>query len=118
MKFCDLCNNLLYISVSEEKDLNYYCKNCNNTITIKKEEGSVCVIDDNKIDDFTKYSQYINKNLKYDPTLPRVNNIVCVNSECTKKTEEDNSVIYIKYDHINMKYIYHCCYCEHFWRNI
>jgi hypothetical protein len=26
-------------------------------------------------------------------------------------------VIYIKYDFINMKYLYHCCHCEHFWKN-
>ena len=118
MKFCELCNNLLYISVSENKDLTYYCKNCNNSTVIKKEEGSVCVIDDNKIDDFTKYSQYINKNIKHDATLPRVNNIVCVNASCTRKIDRANEVVYVKYDHINMRYLYYCCHCEHFWRNV
>ena len=117
MEFCELCSNLLYIGVADNKDLNYYCKTCNHIKVIKKEEGSVCVIDDNKIDDFTKYSQFLNKYLKHDPTLPRVNNITCVNEKCSKKPDETNSVIYIKYDNNNMKYLYHCCYCEHFWKN-
>ena len=116
MKFCDYCENMMYISVNAEKNLLYYCKNCDNKIEVSKDQGSVCVIDDNKIDDITKYNQYLNKNIKYDPTLPRVNNIKCINSECNKKGDQENEVIYIKYDFINMKYLYFCCHCEHFWK--
>ena len=114
MKFCEFCDNMLYVKVTPEKDLLYYCKNCDNEVTQKKENGSICVIDDNKIDDVTKYSQYINKNIKHDPTLPRVNNIKCTNPSCNKQGE--NEVIYLKYDFVNMKYLYYCCHCEHFWK--
>ncbi len=116
MKFCSLCDDMMYVAITPEKDLLYYCKNCDNKIVQKKEEGSVCVIDDNKIDDVTKYSQYMNKYIKYDATLPRVNNIQCVNEKCTKTPSHDNEVIYIKYDFVNMKYLYFCCHCEHFWK--
>lgn len=116
MKFCEYCENMLYVTVTPDKDLVYYCKNCDNKIIEKKENGSICVIDDNKIDDVTKYAQYINKNIKYDPTLPHVNNIKCTNPKCTKPSKDENEVIYIKYDFINMKYMYYCCYCEQFWK--
>lgn len=114
MKFCDNCDNMLYVSITEDKKLLYYCKSCG----FKKENknnGSYCIIDDNKVNDHTKYSQYINKYLKYDPCLPRVNNIECPNEHCTKESDKQNEVIYVKYDHINMKYIYNCCHCDHFW---
>ena len=117
MKFCPCCNNFLYVDLSENKDLIYYCKSCSHKTVQKKEEGSICVIEDNKIDDVTRYSQYLNKNIKHDPTLPHVNNIKCPNSSCTKKPDQDNDVIYVKYDFVNMLYMYHCVYCEQFWRN-
>ena len=113
MRFCEYCHNFLYIDLDEKKNLLYYCKNCNNQIIEKRENGSICVIDDNKVDDVTKYSQYINKYLKHDPSLPRVNNIKCTNPECTKPGDKENEIIYVKYDFTNMKYIYSCVYCDH-----
>jgi DNA-directed RNA polymerase subunit M/transcription elongation factor TFIIS len=115
MRFCNFCNNMFYVNIDENKDLVYYCKHCNNKDVVSKDAGSVCVIDDNKITDPIKYSQYINKYLKHDRTLPRVNNIVCPNAACSKAGSAEDEVIYIKYDALNLKYIYHCCHCEHFW---
>lgn len=117
MNFCDYCNNMLYVDSDENKHLIHYCKTCG----FKKSQGagtkSVCITEDNKINDFTKYSQYINPYLKYDPCLPRVNNIKCTNISCTKPSTKDNEVIYIKYDATHMKYLYNCCDCNHFWTN-
>ena len=115
MKFCDKCNNYLYVDLDNDRNLLRYCKNCSHTIVEKKEGGSILVIDDNKIDDITRYSQFLNKNIKHDPTLPRVNNIECTNPECNKSS--DNEVIYVKYDHVDMKYLYYCCKCEQYFRN-
>jgi hypothetical protein len=107
---------MLYVSVNESKQLVHYCKACNNQ-EIHQEKESYLVINDNKIDDITKYSQYVNKYLKHDPTLPRVNNISCPNENCTKQETDENEVIYIKYDAVNMKYLYHCCHCSQFWKS-
>jgi hypothetical protein len=117
MRFCEHCNNFLYIDLDEDKNLLYYCKNCSHKVVEKKENGSICVIDDNKIDDVTRYSQYLNKYIKHDPTLPHVNNIKCTNAKCTKKKEQEDEVIYVKYDFVNMLYMYTCVYCDHCWRN-
>jgi len=117
MKFCEFCENMLYVSTTPEKNLLYYCKNCDTKVEEKKDNGSILVIDDNKIDDVTKYSQYISKYINHDPTLPRVNNIKCTNKNCIKEHDKDNEVIYLKYDFINMKYLYYCTYCNYFWKS-
>jgi len=116
VKFCTICNNLYFIKVNETKDMVYHCKACGNEEVQPKENGSILIMDDNKVDDSTKYSQYMNKYLKYDPTLPRVNNIVCTNPNCTRKSDHPNEVIYLKYDFVNMKFMYHCIHCSHWWR--
>jgi DNA-directed RNA polymerase subunit M/transcription elongation factor TFIIS len=115
MKFCDHCENMMYVNVNPEKKLVHLCKTCNNQ-EIHETNNSLLIINTNKIDDEIKYSQYINKYLKYDPTLPRVNNIACPNTKCTKNADENNEVIYIKYNTNDMKYLYHCCYCNEFWK--
>lgn len=120
MKFCEVCDNLLYIKDIEIKDaeddetneLTLYCKNCNFTTT----QADPIVID-SQFNNESKYKQYLTPNIKYDPTLPRVNNITCKNSSCTKSAEQNNEVIYLKYDAKNMNYIYFCVHCEHFWQN-
>lgn len=117
MKFCDYCNNMLYVNIDDRKHLLYYCKSCGYKNSEGEGTKSVCITEDNKINDFTKYSQYINPYLKHDPCLPRVNNITCPNETCSKPPSKDNEVIYIKYDAHNMKYIYNCCDCNHFWTN-
>lgn len=116
MRFCNTCNNMFYVRVNDTKDLEYYCKFCNNSVVEPKTNGSILVIDDNTVDDDIRYKQFVNKNIIHDPTLPRVNNIQCPNENCTKHKDEDNEVIYLKYDFSNMKYLYFCCKCNHFWR--
>ena len=115
MKFCNLCHNFAYIKLDDDNHLQYHCKNCDNIIQ-NTETNSVCITENNFTSDEANYKQYINKYLKHDPTLPRVNNIQCVNPKCTKKDDEENEVIFVKYDFIHMKYMYHCTYCDHFWK--
>ena len=54
-----------------------------------------------------------------DPTLPRLKNLKCINSECiTNQNDEINSdIIYIKYNHENLKYLYICTKCKTSWKN-
>lgn len=122
MHFCPKCDNMLYISVNFEPDspeanrLVYYCRNCghkDNTIG----EKNFCVSHMQLKKTEQKFSHLVNKYTKYDPTLPRVTNIACPNSECPSNTDKavGKDVIYMRYDDDNMLYVYICRHCDHTW---
>lgn len=114
MKFCNICDNMLYLKVVQSSQLEYYCKNCNFTMLESAEGSSVCISQKHLMNDKSSYNSFLNPNIKYDMTLPRVNNIKC--PECKDSKDKESEVIYIKYDAENMKYLYYCCKCEHFWK--
>lgn len=115
MDFCKLCDNMLYIKIDEDK-LKNYCKNCNFSEDVESNESKI-IIENNYEKDENIIDDSLNTNIKYDPTLPRVNNIKCINKNCTKDKDSDNEVIFIKYDKVNMKYKYFCVHCDYFWNN-
>ena len=115
MKFCENCNNMMYIKV-DDTDFKYYCKNCNFTIN-EDSHVSKCIMHTNLEENISNYKQFVTPYIKYDKTLPRVNNIICPNPSCSKEKDKDNMVVYIKYNNLKMLYLYYCCHCEHFWRS-
>ena len=45
-----------------------------------------------------EFSHIINKYTKLDPTLPRINNVLCPNADCaTNKDDSPREIIYIRY---------------------
>ena len=134
MEFCKHCDNMLYITVTEEDQMKLYCKNCNYS-SIEADDDATnrhvtshkyspaddttysqkCISSVNYNIDTSSYRQYMTPLIKYDMTLPRVNNIDCPKG-CKTKDGGHSEVIYIKYDHQNMKYLYFCCECEEFWK--
>lgn len=124
MKFCDVCDNMMYLSLDEEDRLRYLCKNCHYALDATeggsdpdRRQQPTCILGKEYVDDDTKVQQYANPNIKYDATLPRVNAIPCINPACSKPADADNEVIYVKYDRENMRFLYYCCFCETFWRS-
>lgn len=122
MHFCDKCNNMYYLKLSDDDSnkLIYYCRNCGNEDDILTKEN-ICVLDTTVRETEQRYSQSINEFTKFDPTLPRINTIRCPNSECPsniddESSENDREVIYIRYDDTNMKYIYMCAKCNTIWK--
>jgi len=115
MEFCTVCNNMLYFKVSDQTTLVKYCKNCNFSTEDKCDGKAVVLIDNYMGANEQYYEQYKSKYIEFDSTLPRVNNIPCDNKDCSNKDPEKNEVIYIKYDHKNMKYLYYCTHCKSFW---
>jgi DNA-directed RNA polymerase subunit M/transcription elongation factor TFIIS len=114
MHFCSQCQNMYYISIDpdNENNLVYYCRNCGNKDnTINTNNVSVLKVQLKKSEQ--DFSHIINKYTKLDPTLPRVNNILCPNPECKSEHRE---IIYIRYDDLNMKYIYLCSNCDTLWK--
>jgi hypothetical protein len=181
MHFCAKCDNMYYIRIgaaSAEGDdggtaqaapqqdaasLYHYCRNCGHEAKIEK---TICVSKLQLKHSAQSYSNVINKYTKLDPTLPRIHNIKCPNSQCksnpsvvsaaaikmkprgglmnddeedayedlgvdvdvdvdvgasagefafTAREIEPREVIYIRYDEVNMKYVYMCTVCDTVW---
>lgn len=86
MNFCPTCEFMLFtkIDTSSKKILNY-CKNCNwSGDYIKEDDGDnkICIYKKNYDNDFMSNSIHSNPFIVYDNTLPRINNIKCINDNC------------------------------------
>lgn len=118
MRFCSQCQNMYYISIDPDdtNKLMYYCRNCGNKDTnLSNENVIITKVQVKKSQQ--EFSHIINKYTKYDPTLPRINNILCPNADCaTNKDDTPREIIYIRYDDQNMKYIYLCSTCDIVWK--
>jgi DNA-directed RNA polymerase subunit M/transcription elongation factor TFIIS len=118
MHFCTVCQNMYYIRIDETNpnSLVYYCRNCGNedsTITVENVTVSKLKVEGSE----HNFSHIINKYTKLDPTLPRINKILCPNQDCdTNKHDTPREIIYIRYDDVNMKYIYLCSTCDTVWK--
>ena len=118
MHFCSICQNMYYTSVdpNDSNKLIYYCRNCGNTDNnISSSNVSVFKMQLKKSEQ--EFSHMINPYTKLDPTLPRVNKVLCPNAECATNTkDEPREIIYIRYDTVNMKYAYLCATCDTVWK--
>ena len=115
MNFCSECDNMYYYKLQSENSnsLVYYCRNCGHE---KEPEEANIFVSKIKTNNKKKHTQFINEFTKYDPTLPRVNTIPCVNEACEfHKTKTNREIIYIRYDDSNMNYVYLCPKCDTTW---
>ena len=123
MHFCEKCNNMYYLKIDNDdsNQLIYYCRNCGNEDKILNKEN-ICVLETTVRETEERQTQTINEYTKYDPTLPRISTIRCPNDECPSNLDEadpkkeEREVIYIRYDDVNMKYIYMCAKCNTIWK--
>ena len=118
MKFCSICENMLYTKLSGEKEdeLLYYCRNCN--INEPYDANDLCVSKINFKRSQQKYQNSVNEYTKLDPTLPRTNAIKCPNLECSSNHETGKrEIVMIRYDEIQLKYVYLCASCDTTWKN-
>ena len=111
MEFCEICENMYYLTTKEE-DLVYQCKKCGN-----EKPASSSVVSSISFSKREQYTSIINKYTKLDPTLPRINTILCPNVDCETNTKnKEREIIYIRYDDTNMKYVYLCSSCDTVWK--
>ena len=118
MHFCSNCSNMYYIRINSDdpNKLVYYCRNCGNEDKLLAIEN-VCVSKTQIKKNEQSFNHMINKYTKFDPTLPRINTILCPNPDCfTNKNGAEREIIYIRYDDTNMKYIYLCSLCDTVWK--
>jgi DNA-directed RNA polymerase subunit M/transcription elongation factor TFIIS len=138
MKFCTECNNMYYIKINgeDQNSLIYYCRFCGHEDDEPAETGIVVLRTDYKKTE-QQFSHMINRYIKYDNTLPRINNVKCPNESCKKHESGESSsassasatassssasatntsnIIYLRYDDNNMKYLYICEDCDTTWK--
>jgi len=122
MKFCNECDNMYYISISDddENKLSYYCRVCGNKERNVMEE--TCVLSTNNTTGEQIYNYSINEFTKYDPTLPRIYNMDCPNEKCktniltTSGKKKPAEIVFMRYDDNNLKYTYICVECDCVWK--
>ena len=121
MRFCSVCENMYYIRISENNaaDLIYYCRQCGHEDSSFTSD-SICVSKTQLQKSEQTFHHIINKYTKLDPTLPRINNVLCPNPDCLtnspiEKERAEREIIYIRYDNTNMKYVYLCSTCDTVW---
>jgi hypothetical protein len=122
MHFCTICGNMYYmrLDATNLNKLIYYCRNCNHE-SETHDASNICVSKTQIKQTQQNFTHITNKYTKLDPTLPRINTVVCPNDDCpTNKSEnpDPREIIYIRYDDVNMKYIYLCSndLCNHQWK--
>jgi DNA-directed RNA polymerase subunit M/transcription elongation factor TFIIS len=125
--FCPKCKYYLYLdqvdvksedesSKKLEKTLRRICRNCG--YQHQDQQGGLILEIDLKEKTSEGYKILMNEFTKNDPTLPHVNTIKCPNPGCETNTSgKEKDVIYIKYDAVNMKFLYICNVCDAQWRS-
>ena len=116
VSFCNKCENMLYLYHNDDiNELYYCCKSCGNKEKVEEKKHLIYTDDQEKLD----RSVIINNNpyITHDITLPTISgnsNIKCNNELCEA---EETDIKYIKYDEVNMKYLYICNHCGYKWKN-
>ena len=106
------------IRIDEEggNKLVYYCSNCGNE-DMTYDNSNICVSKVYLKSNEQDFHFNINEYTKFDPTLPRIENILCPNPTCpTNKEGAPREIIYIRYDDTNMRYLYLCSTCDTKWK--
>jgi len=116
LKFCAVCDNYLYMQVdAESQELTRLCRKCG----YKEQDTTGGLVMEMMIqeDSAEGYKVLLNEFTRKDPRLPHIRkNITCPNLVCdSNKGGKDPDVIYIKYDLVNMMYLYICDICGEKW---
>jgi len=118
LRFCPVCENYLYTDVDAESlDLFRVCRKCGH----KEKDTKGGLVTEMMIQQQSAegYKILLNEFTRKDPRLPHIRkNITCPNVSCdSNKGGKDPDVIYIKYDAVNLLYLYICDICGEKWHS-
>ena len=116
MKFCPKCENYLYMDTKSGKSLLRVCRTCG--FSENDTQGGLAMETVVQERSSEGYKILLNEFTRQDPTLPHVVTIKCPKATCITNTgKQQRDVIYIKYDAVNLKYLYICNVCGEQWRS-
>lgn len=97
MKFCSVCQSLYCLKKNDNKELVYECKYCGNQEP--RDEGTMCVYSSKSDGDYMTFQMAKNQYTIKDPTLPRLSNVKCINTNCL--TNQEDSLLLINSHNID-----------------
>lgn len=125
IRFCPICRYYLYLQVSSTKDspdpktMAHYrlCRNCG--YKEQDEKGgllSEIVIKEKSAEG---YKILLNEHTRHDPRLPHLRGVLkCPNGGCDSNVGgKESDIIYMKYDSVNLLYLYICDICGQEWHS-
>ena len=116
IRFCPVCNYKLYLQVSEEDStLSRHCKCCG--FSEKDEKGGLVMEMMVQTRSDEAFKILLNEFTWKDSRLPHIRgSMKCPQPTCDSNHGKATSdIMYIKYDAVNMLYLYHCSICEFNW---
>jgi len=118
LRYCPVCENYLYMQVdAESQELRRVCRKCG----FKEEDAKGGLVMEMMIQQKSSegYKILLNEFTRKDPRLPHIRkNITCPNTVCdSNKGGKEPDVIYIKYDVVNLMYLYICDICGEQWHS-
>jgi hypothetical protein len=115
--FCPICGYYLYLSTEgPEGQLIRVCNNC----SYKKEDAKGGLISEILIQERAAegYKILLNEFTRTDPRLPHIRGVMkCPDPACESNHGKDSDIIYIKYDAVNLLYLYICDVCGYQWHS-
>lgn len=118
MKFCPACRNMLFgideDTVETKKTAVLTCRKCDYREPIGQDNAMVYehVLREDKTSRLV-----LNPNLKNDPTLDHLSNIVCPNGACSSNTARVTpDVVAVKINSKNLIWMYQCVNCDTTWK--
>ena len=115
IQFCTQCENKLYHNI-QGTELVMYCRVCGLTTPTM---GQNCVLETSFTNNNTSNTDSIvNQWTKHDPTLPHIS-VKCPNDKCNTNTKKNGitDAVYVRYDHVQLKYLYICTECDFQWKS-
>jgi len=118
LRYCPVCENYLYMQVdTESQELRRVCRKCG----FKEEDAKGGLVMEMMIQQKSSegYKILLNEFTRKDPRLPHIRkNITCPNTGCdSNRGGKEPDVIYIKYDVVNLMYLYICDICGEQWHS-
>ena len=118
LRYCPICDNYLYMQVdAESQELRRICRKCG----FKEDDAKGGLVMEMMVQQKSSegYKILLNEFTRKDPRLPHIrSNITCPNTVCdSNKAGKNPDVIYIKYDTVNLMYLYICDICGDQWHS-
>lgn len=117
--FCPVCGYYLHLSSAGpygQEELYRECKNC----SYKEQDNKGGLISEILIQERAAegYKILLNEFTRRDPRLPHIRAIMkCPDPTCESNHGKESDIIYIKYDAVNLLYLYICDVCGYQWHS-